>query len=105
MYFHPSYNKFYVTEEGKIYNSKTNKELKGTLTTNGYRISIRPKRQNPISLPADRFIWEAYNNEDTTYHEKIIHKDGNKLNNKPSNLEMVLSKSSNPGLKEKNNSF
>lgn len=90
MYFHPSYTKYYVNEKGEIYNSKTNKQLKGTLTSSGYRISIREKGQYPKSLAASRFIWEAYNNQDTSFrYEKIIHIDGNKLNNKPSNLKMV----------------
>lgn len=90
MYFHPSYTKYYVNEEGEIYNSKTNKQLKGTLTSSGYRISIREKGQDPKSLAASRFIWEGYNDQDTSYRfEKIIHIDGNKLNNKPSNLKMV----------------
>lgn len=90
MYFHPSYTKYYVNEEGEIYNSKTNKQLKGTLTSSGYRISIREKGQDPKSLAASRFIWEGYNDQDTSYRfEKIIHIDGNKLNNKSSNLKMV----------------
>lgn len=101
MYFHPSYTKYYVTEKGEIYNSKTNRELKGTLTTSGRRISIRDKSKYPMSLAADRFIREAYNSEDTTSHEKIIHIDGNKLNNKPSNLKMELNKFWKPGPKER----
>ena len=90
MYFHPSYTNYYADKKGNIYNSKTNKQLKGTLTSSGYRISIREKGQNPKSLAAARFIWEAYNNQDTVFpYEKIIHIDGNKLNNKPKNLRMI----------------
>lgn len=90
MYFHPSYTNYYVDKKGRIYNSKTNKQLKGTLTSSGYRISIREKGQDPKSLAAARFIWEAYNNQDTVFpYEKIIHIDGNKLNNKPKNLRMI----------------
>lgn len=90
MYFHPSYTNYYVDKKGKIYNSKTNKQLKGTLTSSGYRISIREKGQDPKSLAASRFIWEAFNGEDTSFrYEKIIHIDGNKLNNKPRNLRKI----------------
>lgn len=101
MYFHPSFTKYYVTEQGEIYNSKTKRELKGTLTAGGKKISIRHRSKYPMSLAADRFIWEAYNGEDTSYHEKIIHLDGNKLHNKPNNLKMVCDKSWNPGSTEK----
>ena len=102
-YYHPSYRSFYTTDSGKIYNSKTERELKGTVTKNGYvRISIRPRGENPISLPAHEFIWEAYNNEEITKYFKIIHIDGDKLNNEPDNLKRVINKSSNPsGLERK----
>ena len=96
-YYHPSYPRFYTTDNGGIYNSKTGKELIGTLTKNGYiRISIRPRGENPISLPAHVFIWEAYNNEDTTKYFKIIHIDGDKQNNEPDNLKQIINNSSNP---------
>ena len=88
--FHPEYKSYYITCKGKIYNSKTEKELKGTPTKDGYiRISIRPRGKNPISLPAREFIWEAYNNLETHKYHKIIHIDGDKLNNKPRNLKQV----------------
>ena len=96
-YYHPSYKSFYTTDSGKIYNSKTGRELKGTVTKNGYlRFSIRPRGENPISLPAHEFIWEAYNNEEIDKYFKIIHTDGDKLNNEPDNLKRVINKSSNP---------
>ena len=101
-YFHPSYKRFYTTDSGKIYNSKTGRELLGTLTKNGYiQISIRPRRKNPISLLAHEFIWEAYNNEETTKYFKIIHIDGDKLNNEPVNLKQIINKSSNPSNMER----
>ena len=101
-YFHPSWKTFYATDEGKIYNSKTGRKLKGTIAKNGYiRVSIRPSKKNPISILAHEFIWEAYNNEETTPYFKIIHIDGDKLNNKPNNLKKIINKSSNPEYKER----
>ena len=101
-YYHPSYPRFFATDNGGIYNSKTGKELIGTLTKNGYiRISIRPRGENPISLPAHEFIWEAYNNEETDKYFKIIHIDGDKQNNEPNNLKQVINNSSNPEGKER----
>ena len=96
-YYHPSYKTFFTTDDGGIYNSKTGRELKGTVTKNGYnKFSIRPKGKNPISLLTHEFIWEAYNNEETNKYFKIIHIDGDKLNNKPDNLKQIINKSSNP---------
>ena len=101
-YYHPSYSRFYTTDNGGIYNSRTGKELIGTLTKNGYiRISIRPRGENPISLPAHEFIWEAFNNEEINKYFKIIHIDGNKQNNEPDNLKQVINNSSNPEGKER----
>ena len=95
-YSHPSYSNFYTTDNGGVYNSRTGKEL-GTPSKNGYiRISIRPRGENPISLLAHVFIWEAFNGEETDKYFKIIHIDGDKLNNRPNNLKRVINESSNP---------
>ena len=96
-YYHPAYTRYYATDSGRIYNSKTGRELIGTLTKDGYiKISIRRKGKNPISLPAHEFIWEAYNDKETNKYFKIIHIDGDKLNNEPDNLKHIINKSSNP---------
>ena len=42
------------------------------------------------------FIWEAFNGEETDKFFKIIHIDGDKLNNRPDNLKRVINESSNP---------
>ena len=96
-YSHPSYSNFYTTDNGGVYNSKTGKELGNKPSKNGYiRISIRPRGENPISLLKHEFIWEAFNGEETNKYFKIIHIDGDKLNNIPSNLKRNLKESSNP---------
>ena len=96
-YSHPSYSNFYTTDNGGVYNSRTGKELGNKPSKNGYvRISIRPRGENPISLLKHEFIWEAFNNEETDKYFKIIHIDGDKLNNKPVNLKRIINKSSNP---------
>ena len=95
-YSHPSYSNSYTTDNGGVYNSRTGKEL-GTPSKNGYiRISIRPRGENPISLLAHVFIWEAFNGEETDKYFKIIHIDGDKLNNRPDNLKRIINESSNP---------
>ena len=96
-YFHPSYSNFYTTDNGGVYNSKTGRELGNKPSKNGYiRISIRPRGENPVSLLAHEFIWEAFNNEETDKYFKIIHIDKDKLNNRPDNLKRILNESSNP---------
>ena len=96
-YFHPSYSRFFTTDNGGVYNSITNRELGNKPNKNGFvRISIRPRGSNPISLLKHEFIWEAFNNEETNKYFKIIHIDGDKQNNRPDNLKRVLNESSNP---------
>ena len=96
-YSHPSYSNFFTTDNGGVYNSKTGKELGNKPSKNGYiRISIRPRGSNPISLLKHEFIWEAFNNEETNKFFKIIHIDGDKLNNRPDNLKRIINESSNP---------
>ena len=96
MYFHPSFSNYFTTRNGGVYNIKNKKDL-GKPSQNGYlRISIRPKGSNSISLLKHEFIWEAFNNEETDKYFKIIHIDGNKLNNRPDNLKRILNESSNP---------
>ena len=96
-YSHPSYSNFFTTDNGGVYNSRTGREIGNKPSKNGYiRISIRPRGENPISLLAHEFIWEAFNNEETNKYFKIIHIDGDKLNNTPNNLKRVFNESSNP---------
>ena len=96
-YSHPSYSNFFTTDNGGVYNSRTGKELGNKPSKNGFiRISIRPRGENPISLLKHEFIWEAFNNEETNKYFKIIHIDGDKLNNRPDNLKRVINESSNP---------
>ena len=96
-YYHPSYSNFYTTDNGGVYNSNTGRELGNKPSKNGFiRISIRPRGENPISLLKHEFIWEAFNNEDSAKYFKVIHIDGDKLNNEPNNLKRVINESSNP---------
>ena len=49
-YYHPYYVNYFTTDNGRIYSSKTGRELKGTKTKNGYNISIRPKGKNQLAF-------------------------------------------------------
>jgi len=85
--FMKNYNqtKYLVLENGQVFNSITNKQLKPQLTKNGYlRITIYDKGKKRFLL--HRLVAYCYlsNNENKS---QINHIDGNKLNNNVSNLE------------------
>lgn len=73
---------YYVNEDGEVKNGKTNKIIKGVKTKNGYlRVGINGKLIRVHRLVAEAFL------EKEIGKTQINHKDGNKENNKASNLE------------------
>lgn len=74
--------KYLVSNYGHIQNSKTNKFLYGTLNKVRY-VLIQNKKYTIPYLVASTFLGER----DNTY--KVIHKDGNKINDHIDNLEWV----------------
>ena len=82
---------YYITTEGKLFNSKTNQWLKGQVAKNGYltyNISIDGEKKR---LYAHRMVAETYLPK-ISGKTQVNHKDGNKLNNSVNNLEWVNSK-------------
>ena len=77
---------YYVTENGDIINSKTQKTLKPITISGYYYVSILSKKKSIHSLVANAYLIKP----DTKY--EINHKDGNKLNNHVFNLEWVSHK-------------
>lgn len=84
---------YYITEDGKCYNSLTNNWLKGQINyKNGYlsyTIKVADKKKR---LYAHRLVAIAYIPNHSTDCNQINHKDGNKLNNTVENLEWVNAK-------------
>lgn len=82
---------YYITEEGKCYNSKTNKYLKGQENyKNGYfsYILTMPDGSKKRCL-AHRLVAIAFIPNNDSEKNQINHIDGNKLNNCVDNLEWV----------------
>lgn len=75
-------NQYSITKEGKVFNTKTNKELRKSKTLDGYlTVGIKRKAKKLHRLLAEAFIDNPNN------YPIINHIDGNKLNNNLDNLE------------------
>lgn len=84
----PNYSKYFATRDGHIYNHK--RQLRPVLH-NGYEIvhivsdiTKKPRSERVHRLIANTFIGKA-----PSPTHQVNHKDGNKINNKVSNLEWI----------------
>ena len=80
---------YYVTDKGQVFNKATNRELKGSITQNGYkyfRFSINGQKYR---IYAHRLVAEYFIPNKNLNQPIVNHKDGNKLNNDVKNLEWV----------------
>lgn len=83
---------YFITKDGKCYNSYTGKYLKGQINyKNGYfSYNLTFPDGSKQRLYAHRLVANAYiPNDNPTMKKQINHKDGNKLNNYIDNLEWV----------------
>lgn len=81
-----NYENYSVTEDGRVFNNKTGRELKGACTGDGYR-QICLRKDNGRNLHyVHRLVAQAYIlNPDNK--PQVNHKDMDKANNHISNLE------------------
>lgn len=80
---------YFITEDGKCYNSYTNKYLKGQVGKNGYisfNLTLGGSRRR---VYAHRLVALAFIPNADKQKKEVNHKDGNKLNNTVNNLEWV----------------
>lgn len=83
---------YFITEEGKLYNSKTKNWLKGQTQKNGYitfNISIDGEKHR---LYAHRMVAETFLLNSDFSKTQVNHKDGIKTNNYVQNLEWTTPK-------------
>lgn len=80
---------YYITEDGKCYNSYTNKYLVGQINyKNGYfSYNLTLPDGNKKRCYAHRLVANAFLQQPTINHIEVNHKDGNRLNNCADNLE------------------
>lgn len=80
---------YYITEDGKCFNSITNKYLKGQVNyKNGYlSYNLTMPDGSMKRLYAHRLVATTYIVNDNKQYTCVNHKDGNKLNNCVDNLE------------------
>lgn len=93
---HPIFTKYYYRPDGYIMASR-HKEAKQSLHNGKLVLTIKEdKDSSPIKYPVDRFIYEAVVGESLNDFLRIIHLDGDKLNNAVSNLKLTINDNANP---------
>lgn len=85
---------YQISEDGIVYNTKTNRYLKGTKDKDGYtKIHIScPEMKVSKVLFLHRMVAETYIPNNNPERNQVNHKDGNKENNCVANLEWVTNK-------------
>lgn len=82
------YEMYLVSEDGVVVNSRTGRELKYDLSSAGYRRVTLSSEGKTKRMTVHRIVAETYLNKESN-SLVVNHKDGDKLNNKVTNLEWV----------------
>ena len=86
---HFKYIDYMCDIEGNIYSLKTNKYLTAGINSAGYRVVTLTHNKVRKQYRVHRFIMEAFLNREIKQEYVINHIDGDKSNNKLSNLEEI----------------
>lgn len=79
---------YMITEQGKVFNTKTQKYLKGCVFNNGYKYALLTINGKKKSFGIHRLVAEYFIPNPQSL-PIVNHIDGNKLNNNVENLEWV----------------
>lgn len=83
------YEGYSISNEGQVRNDSNGYIRKNTLSNTGYYVvSFRVNKKSKVEQ-IHRLVGEAFLEKDIDERDCINHIDGNKLNNKPENLEWV----------------
>ena len=83
-----NFENYEIYDDGKVFNTNTEKFLKGSISENGYLYYRLSKNNKKTMFYAHRLVAEAFINNEGNL-PVVNHKDGNKLNNNVKNLEWV----------------
>ena len=83
-----NYENYLIDIEGNIYNTTTNKPLKGSISEHGYKYYRLSKDGKKKMFYAHRLVAEMFLSNPNNF-TIVNHIDGNKLNNNVNNLEWV----------------
>jgi len=87
-------NTYYsISSCGRVRNNKTQKILKGKITSGGYHEYCLHLNGKKVSILAHRLVYSAFNPSEELI--TINHIDGNKLNNNLNNLENITQQENN----------
>lgn len=82
------HGEYYVTNDGRVYSQKRKTFLKGTKTSGYLYVGLKPLGESRYKrIAIHRIVCEAFHGPCKDPDMQVNHRNGNKLDNKPENLE------------------
>ena len=78
-------HKYLVSNQGRVWNTKTNRFLQGTTANKGYVIV----KINNVGKYVHRFVYQSFNNIDNFEKMTVDHINGKRHDNRLENLQLV----------------